>query len=142
MKQATAGDTVRVHYTGTLDNGTTFDTSADKDPMEVTLGSGQILPGVEDAILGMTEGDSKTVTLEAESAFGVHNPDLIQQVERARIPDEIDLEIGAVLQATDETGNPLHLTVVEFDDQAVNLDANHPLAGRDLTFELTLVEFA
>ena len=130
MKQAATGDTLRVHYTGTLDDGTTFDTSKDRAPMEVTLGGGQILPGVEAALAGMAD------------AFGDHNPDLVQTVARGTIPAEIPLEVGAVLEATNETGNPMHLVVLEFNDEDVTLDANHPLAGKALTFELTLVEFA
>ncbi|HBC07785.1 MAG TPA: peptidylprolyl isomerase [Rhodospirillaceae bacterium] len=142
MKQAATGDTLRVHYTGTLDDGTTFDTSKDRAPMEVTLGGGQILPGVEAALAGMAEGDTKKVTLEPDDAFGDHNPDLVQTVGRGTIPAEIPLEVGAVLEATNETGNPMHLVVLEFNDEDVTLDANHPLAGKALTFELTLVEFA
>ena len=90
----------------------------------------------------MAEGDTKKVTLDAEDAFGVHNPELVQNVERERIPAEIELEVGAMLQATDETGNPLRLVVVAINDNDVTLDANHPLAGKALTFELTLVGFA
>ena len=142
MKQATAGDTVRVHYTGTLEDGSTFDTSKDRDPMEVNLGSGQILSGVEDALIGMAEGDTKKVTLAPDDAFGDRNPELVQNVGRSTIPAEIPLEVGAVLEATNETGNPMHLVVLEFNDEDVTLDANHPLAGKALTFELTLVEFA
>jgi len=142
MKQATTGDTLRVHYTGTLDDGTTFDTSKDRAPMEITLGGGQILPGVEDALAGMTEGATKKVTLEPDDAFGDHNPDLVQTVARSTIPAEIPLDVGVVLEATDETGNPLNLLVLEFNGEDVTLDANHPLAGKALTFELTLVEFA
>ncbi|MEQ8506152.1 MAG: peptidylprolyl isomerase [Rhodospirillales bacterium] len=142
MKQAEVGDTVQVHYKGTLEDGATFDSSEDRDPLEITIGNGQILPGVESALTGMAEGDTKKVTLDAEDAFGVHNPELVQNVERERIPAEIELEVGAMLQATDETGNPLRLVVVAINDNDVTLDANHPLAGKALTFELTLVGFA
>jgi FKBP-type peptidyl-prolyl cis-trans isomerase 2 len=142
MRQAATGDTVRVHFTGTLDDGSTFDTSTDRAPMEVTLGGGQILPGVENALAGMAEGDMKKVTLEPDDAFGDHNPDLVQKVPRATIPAEIPLDVGAVLEATNEQGHPMHLVVLDFNDQDVTLDANHPLAGKALTFELTLVEFA
>ena len=133
---------MRVHYTGTLDDGTTFDTSENRDPMEVTIGSGQILPGVENALTGMAEGDTKKVTLAPEDAFGDRNPGLVHNVDRTRIPEEVPLEVGTVLEATDQTGNPMHLTVVEFDEKEVTLDANHPLAGQALTFELKLVAIA
>jgi peptidylprolyl isomerase len=141
MKQATTGDTVRVHYTGTLDNGTNFDSSAEREPIEITIGKGQFFPGLENALVGMAEGDTKTVTLEPENAFGPRNPELLHNVERDRIPAEVDLEIGTVLEASDDTGGLIRLMVVEIADKDVTLDANHPLAGEALTFELTLVEF-
>lgn len=142
MKQAAAGDTVHIHYKGTLEDGGTFDSSEGRDPLEITLGSGQVLPGVESALTGMAEGETKNISLGAAEAFGEHNPELVQNVERAQIPAEIQLEVGGMLQATDETGNPIRLVIVEFDDTSVTLDANHPLAGKDLNFELTLVGFA
>ena len=147
MRQATTGDTVRVHYTGTFDNGTEFDSSAEREPIKITIGSGQFFPGLESAVVGMAEGDTKRVTLEPENAFGSRNPQLIHNVERGRIPAEIDLEIGAVLQARgdtqvgDDTDDPIRLMVVDISDKDVTLDANHPLAGEAVTFELMLVEF-
>ncbi len=141
MKQATTGDTVRVHYTGTLDNGTDFDSSAEREPIEIKIGSGQFFPGLESALVGMTEGDTKTVTLEPENAFGSRDPQLIHNVERDRIPAEVKLEIGAVLEASGDSGDLIRLMVVDISDEKVTLDANHPLAGEALTFELTLVEF-
>ena len=141
MRQATIGDTVRVHYTGTLDDGTEFDSSAGRDPLEVQIGSGQIIPGLEDALVGMAEGDAKSVTLEPDAAYGPHDPQFIQVVERSRIPAEITMEVGTLLQATDSSGNQMRLQVVDFNDQEVTLDANHPLAGKALTFALTLVGF-
>lgn len=142
MRQATNGDTVHVHYTGTLDDGTVFDSSADRTPLEVTLGAGQIISGFEEALLGMTEGDKKSVTLAPEDAYGAHNPQLVHQVERARIPSEIALEPGTVLQAEDSNGNHLQFTVVALNEENVTLDANHPLAGKALTFAMELVAFA
>lgn len=141
MRQATTGDTVRVHYTGTLGNGTEFDSSAEREPIEITIGSGQFFPGFESALVGMAEGDTKTVTLEPENAFGSRDPQLIHNVERERIPAEVKLEIGAVLEASGDTGDLIRLMVVDVNDTDVTLDANHPLAGEALTFEFTLVEF-
>ncbi len=147
MRQATTGDTVRVHYTGTFDNGTEFDSSAEREPIKITIGSGQFFPGLESALVGMAEGDTKRVTLEPENAFGSRNPQLIHKVERGRIPAEIDLEIGTLFQAGDDTqvgddtGDPIRLMVVDISDKDVTLDANHPLAGEAVTFELMLVEF-
>ncbi len=141
MRQATTGDTIRVHYTGTLENGTEFDSSAEREPIKITIGSGQFFPGLESALVGMTEGDTKTVTLEPENAFGSRDPQLIHNVERDRIPAEVKLEIGGVLEASGDSGDLIRLMVVDISDEKVTLDANHPLAGEALTFELTLVEF-
>ncbi|SLN31084.1 FKBP-type peptidyl-prolyl cis-trans isomerase [Oceanibacterium hippocampi] len=140
MKQVETGDKVRVHYTGTLDDGTQFDSSAGRDPLEVEIGVGMVIPGFEQAILGMKPGETKSVTLAPEEAYGPHVPQLVQKVERERIPPEIDLEIGTALSTADQQGNPINLVVVELDEATVTLDANHPLAGRALTFELELVE--
>ncbi len=140
MKQATMGDTVRVHYRGTLADGTEFDTSEGRDPLQVTIGSGDIIPSLETALVGMNEGDTKSVTLDPADAYGQKHPELVHVVERTRIPEEIDLKVGTVLQASDRSGGQVRLHVVDFDDDNVTLDANHPLAGRSLTFELQLVE--
>lgn len=141
MRQATTGDIVRVHYTGTLDDGSQFDTSVGRTPIEVRIGSGQVIPGFEEALVGMTEGDTKSVTLDPGQAYGPHHDQLVHVVERERIPPEIDLEVGTVLQAADAGGNQLRLQVVDLADDTVTVDANHPLAGKALTFELELVEF-
>lgn len=139
-KQAANGDTVRVHYTGTLTDGTEFDSSVGRDPIELTLGGGMVIPGFEDALLGMTPGDSKSVTIAPVEAYGPHDASLVQVVERERIPAEIDLDVGTGLQTSDGSGNTIRLTVVAVDDDNVTVDANHPLAGKDLTFDLELVE--
>ncbi len=141
MRQATSGDSVRVHYTVTLDNGTEIDSSAKGEPVKITIGNEQFFPGVESALMGMAEGDKKKVTLEPENAFGAHNPELIQNIERALIQPEVKLEIGAFLEMKDKNGNVTSVKVVEFSDNNVTLDTNHPLVGEALTFELTLVEF-
>ncbi len=141
MRQAAIGDTVRVHYTGTLDDGTEFDSSAGRDPLEIQIGSKQIIPGLEDALVGMAEGEAKSVTLQPDDAYGPHDPQFIQVVARDRIPPEIDLQVGTLLQATDGGGNQMRVQVVEVNDSEVTLDANHPLAGKALTFALTLVGF-
>ena len=141
MRQAKSGDKVRVHYTGTLSDGTQFDTSAQRGPLEVSLGIGEIVPGFENAVMGMAEGESKTVTIDPNEAYGQRNPQLVHVVERERLPPEVDIQVGATLQASDGEGNVMRLVVVEFDDENVTMDGNHPLAGQALTFELTLVEF-
>jgi len=140
MSQAAAGKTVRFHYTGSLADGTVFDSSIERDPLEVTLGAGQIIPGVDQALTGMAPGEDKKVTLPAEEAYGPHRDELIHEVGRERLSPEMKVDVGDRLEGTDASGRRLQLTVVDVNDEAVKLDANHPLAGEDLTFELKLVE--
>lgn len=142
MTAATTGNTVRVHYRGTLDDGTEFDSSAGRDPLEFTLGGGQVIPGFENAIMGMSEGDTKTVTIPPDEAYGQANPGMVHEVPRSEIPANIPIHEGAMLSAADGQGNQMQLTVVEATDETVKLDANHPLAGKALTFELTLDSIA
>lgn len=138
--QATNGDTVLFHYTGSLTDGTVFDSSSGREPLRVTLGSGQVIPGVDDALVGMEPGEEKSVTLAADEAYGPRRPELLHEVERAAIPPEVDIEVGKQLEGRDTGGQRLRLTVVDVADDKVTLDANHPLAGQDLQFELQLVE--
>ena len=140
MSDAKTGDTVRIHYTGTLSDGSTFDSSAGRDPLEFTLGSGQVIPGFDKAVDGMSVGDSKTVEIPAEEAYGAHNPDGRQAFPKADIPDSIPLEVGTQLQMQTADGRPLPVEIAEVNDDHIVLDANHPLAGKDLTFAIELVE--
>lgn len=141
-RAAEAGDTVKVHYTGKLSDGTVFDSSDGRDPLEFTIGSGALIEGFEQAVVGMTPGEAKTVEIASAEAYGPHHDEMVQQIERAVIPDEIDLDVGVRLQATQGEGPPLILTVVELSETSVTVDANHPLAGQDLTFDIDLVEIA
>jgi peptidylprolyl isomerase len=140
MANAKSGDTVKVHYTGKLEDGSIFDSSDGKDPLEFTLGEGNIIPGFEAAVLGMEVGDKKTEAITSDNAYGPYQDNLLQEVECAMIPDDIDLEVGKHLQVTRPDAPPLVLTIIEFDDEKVILDANHPLAGKDLIFEIELME--
>ncbi|WP_299599180.1 peptidylprolyl isomerase [uncultured Tateyamaria sp.] len=133
------GDTVRIHYTGTLLDGTVFDSSDGRDPLEFVVGSGQIIPGLDVALPGMTEGEKKKVNISCDQAYGPINPALRQGVPRDAIPDEIPLEIGLQLQMQTPQGQPMPVTVVEVGEAEVTLDANHPLAGKDLTFDFEVV---
>ena len=142
MSQAESGNTVKVHYTGTLADGTRFDTSRGSDPLEVTLGSGSVIAGFEQALVGMSVGESKTVTIGAAEAYGEHHADRVHEVEREKMPEEIDLRVGIILEAVGADGTPLPVQVAELSETTVTLDFNHPLAGEDLTFELELVEIA
>jgi peptidylprolyl isomerase len=141
MRQATTGETVLVHYTGTLDDGTEFDSSKERGPIEVNIGGGQVIAGFEEALMGMSEGEAKNVTLAPEAAYGPHMPERIHVVERERIPPDIDLAVGAALLSTAGDGTQMRLLVVALDDDEVTLDANHPLAGQALSFALTQVGF-
>ena len=140
MTQAKTGDTVRIHYTGTLEDGSTFDSSSGSDPLQFEVGSGQIIPGLDNAVAGMEIGDKKTVQVPADDAYGQPNPQALQQVPRTEIPDHIPLDIGTQLQVQTPTGQTVPVTVADVSEAEVTLDANHPLAGKHLTFEVELVE--
>lgn len=142
MTQAKAGDTVAIHYTGTLADGSQFDSSEGRDPLRFTLGSGQIIAGLDAAITGMSQGEKKSVTIAAAEAYGDHRPEAVQAVPRAQIPAEIPLEEGGGLQVQTPDGQTIPVTVASVTDEEVTLDANHPLAGKDLTFAVELVEIA
>ena len=139
MTQAKTGDTVRIHYKGTLSDGTVFDDSTGRDPLEFVIGSGQIISGLDAAIPGMAVGDKKTVEVPATEAYGPIDPNARQEVPRAEIPDDIPLEIGTQLQVQTPQGQVLTVMVFQVTDDTVTLDANHPLAGRDLTFEFEII---
>lgn len=139
MSTAKDGDQVQVHYRGTLEDGSEFDSSKGREPLGFTVGSGQVIGGFDEAVVGMTIGDSKEIAIEADNAYGPRREDLINEVEREQIPDHLELAEGLQLQATRPGEGPVVLTVVSFDETTVTLDANHPLAGKDLRFEIELV---
>lgn len=139
MAGAKSGDTVRVHYTGTLADGSVFDSSDGRDPLEFTLGTGQVIGGFDDAVTGMAPGDRKEVTIPSDEAYGSHRDDLVLVVDRATFPPNVNPEVGQQLQMS-QGGESFIVTVREVGDESVTLDANHPLAGEDLTFHLELVE--
>lgn len=139
MAQAKNGDKVTVHYTGKLSDGTIFDTSEGGKPLSFTLGSGQVIPGFEDAALGMQEGDSKTVTIPEEKAYGSYDAEKVIDFPADRIPPEIEPEVGMQLQLQGQEGQPVVVRVTEITEDHVRLDANPPLAGKDLTFDIELV---
>ena len=139
MTEVKTGDTVRIHYTGTLEDGSTFDSSAGRDPLEFQVGSGQIIPGLDKAMPGMSVGEKKTVAVPADEAYGQPNP---EAVPRGEIPADIPLDPGTQLQVQTPNGQVMPVTVVDVTDAEVTLDANHPLAGQDLTFAIELVHIA
>ena len=140
MTQVKTGDTVHIHYTGTLNDGTKFDSSEGREPLSFEVGSGQIIPGLDSAIPGMTVGDKKTVNVACDDAYGQMNPAMRQDVPRADIPAEIPLEVGSRLQMQTQDGQVIPVTVAAVEEESVTLDANHPLAGEDLTFNIELVK--
>lgn len=139
MTEVKSGDTVSIHYTGTLNDGTVFDSSEGRDPLEFTVGSGQIIPGLDNAIPGMQVGDEKTVHVASENAYGPVQEEARQAVPREQIPDHVPLDLGSQLQVQTPNGQVMAVTVAEVSDEEVVLDANHPLAGKDLTFAISLV---
>ncbi|MBD3678865.1 MAG: peptidylprolyl isomerase [Rhodobacteraceae bacterium] len=140
MSQAKPGDKVRLHYTGTLTDGTEFDSSAGRDPLEFTLGSGQIIPGLDLAVTGMTVGDKKQVNIPCAEAYGERDPARQQTVPRSQIPPEVPTEPGTRLQLQAPDGQAVPVVVAEATETEITLDANHPLAGEDLIFDVELVE--
>lgn len=139
MSTAKQGDTVQIHYTGKLDDGTVFDSSEGRDPLTITIGEGQVIPGFERAVAGMTEGEQKEARLEVEEAYGEPRDDLRLDVPREQLPDDLEVDIGTPLQLNQPDGTPVPVTVAALSEETVTLDANHPLAGQPLVFDLTLV---
>lgn len=142
MSKAKDGDTVKVHYTGTLENGEVFDTSQEREPLEFQLGQGQLIPGFEKAVIGMSEGDSTKVDIPSDEAYGEVRDDLVINVPKDQLPDDVEPKIGMQLQVNQQNGQPIPVRITEIKNEELILDANHPLAGKDLTFEIELLEVA
>lgn len=140
MAQAKVGDRVRVHYSGFLEDGTMFDSSLEKEPFEFTLGEEMVIPGFENAVIGMKVGDTKKVSVPPEEAYGNYSEDLVVVIDRAQIPDHIDPELGMMLQVRSQEGTTTNVTITDISEDTVTLDGNHPLAGKELTFEIELLE--
>jgi peptidylprolyl isomerase len=140
MKEANSGDTVKVNYTGKLDDGTVVATSNDREPLRFVVGGGNLIAGFEEAVVGMKPGESKTAKIPAEKAFGPHREELVEVVDRNQLPSDLEPEIGQKLNMTDGSGKTSVVVVTEVTDSGVTLDANHLLAGKDLTFSIELVE--
>lgn len=134
------GDTVKVHYTGKFEDGTVFDSSVDRDPMELTIGQGQVIPGFENAIVGMGLGESRTAIIAANDAYGEHRKDLLLVVERDKLPEDLNPAAGEQLELRQQDGRAILVTIAEVTDTSITLDANHPLAGKNLVFDIQLKE--
>lgn len=140
MAEAKTGDKVRVHYTGRLSDGEIFDSSEDREPLEFVIGQEQVIPGFEQAVVGLNPGEATTVEIPSEAAYGPRREELLMVVEREQIPPSVNPEVGQHLQIRQGNGQPMIVTVADVSNGNVTLDANHPLAGQDLTFEIQLVE--
>lgn len=140
MSQVKEGDKVKVHYTGTLNDGSVFDSSREREPLEFEIGSGSIIPGFEKAVLELAPGDSTTIEIPSAEAYGEVREDMIITVEREKLPADIDPEVGMQLQLQQPDGGAMPVVVSDLTESHITIDANHPLAGRDLKFEIELVE--
>jgi len=138
MSTVENGNTVAVHYTGTLNDGTQFDSSRGKEPLMFKVGSGQVIPGFNDGVIGMSEGDTKTVTIAAANAYGQINPQAIQEVNKDRLPPDFIIKIGETVMG-ETGGQQFSARIMSEQAETVTMDFNHPLAGQDLTFEIELV---
>jgi peptidylprolyl isomerase len=141
-KVAQEKDKVTVNYTGKLDDGTVFDSSEGREPLQFTLGAGEMIDGFEKAIIDMEVGETKTITIPAEEAYGPYHDELVHEINRGKLPQDIEPEVGMMLQGSMANGQVITLTVIEVNEDTVTLDGNHMLAGKDLTFEIELLEIA
>jgi FKBP-type peptidyl-prolyl cis-trans isomerase 2 len=147
MSEAKNGDTVKIHYTGRLADGMEFDTSKGSDPLSFTLGQGEVIPGFEKAVKGLAVGDSRTVEISSDQAYGPHRGEMVIKAKRSEMPEGLELKVGRQLEGRSENAEgeepqKVIFTITGLSDEEVTLDANHPLAGKDLTFDIELVEIA
>jgi peptidylprolyl isomerase len=142
MSQAKSGDTVRIHYTGTLEDGTEFDSSRGREPLEFALGSGEVIPGFDNAVEGMNVGDAKSVTIEPDEAYGARHDQLVQDVPKSALPGDLEASVGMQLQSQSADGQVMLFVIAAVGDDTITVDGNHPLAGQALNFDIELVEIA
>ncbi|ABA89316.1 peptidylprolyl cis-trans isomerase, FKBP-type [Syntrophotalea carbinolica DSM 2380] len=135
-----AGDTISVNYTGRFENGEVFDSSEGREPLKFTVGAGQLIKGFDDAVVGLTTGDKTTITVEPKDGYGEHREDLIIDIPKANVPEELEVEVGKRFHLKDQSGRPVPAVVVEITEEAVRLDANHAMAGKTLIFDIEVVE--
>lgn len=140
MSNVKQGDKVKVHYTGTLQDGSVFDSSREREPLEFEIGSGALIPGFEKAVLGLSVGESTKVEIPSGEAYGEVRDEMIISVERTKLPADIDPQLGMQLQVQQPDGQAMPVVISDVNETHITIDANHPLAGRDLTFEIELVE--
>jgi peptidylprolyl isomerase len=142
MAQAKAGDTVRVHYEGQLSDGTIFDSSLEREPIEFILGQDTVIPGFEQAVIGMEVGESKDVSIPPEEGFGDYSEDLVVNIEKTILPPDINPEVGMQLEVSSEEETPRVFTIADIAEDSITLDGNHPLAGAEIAFKIELLEIS
>lgn len=142
MAQVKHGDTVKVHYTCTLKDGTIVTSTMNQEPSQFTIGKGQLIPGIEEAIVGMEQGETKDITIPSDRAFGPHKEEMVRVVDRDRLPADLEVKVGMNLQAKNKDGQTSDLTVIDVSESTVTLDFNHPLAGKELLFNVNVVEIS
>jgi peptidylprolyl isomerase len=140
MAQAKNGNTVKVHYTGRFEDGTMFDSSSNSGPLQFVIGEGRVIPGFEQAVVGMSPGESKSTTIPPEEAYGLHHEQMVLVIDRKQVPPDLKLGVGQQLEVRRQDGRKAMVMVTDVSESTVTLDANHPLAGKDLTFDIQLVE--
>ncbi|MBU1706420.1 peptidylprolyl isomerase [bacterium] len=140
MPKAKKGDTVKVHYTGKLEDGTVFDSSLDREPLQFKIGENAVIEGFEQMVSGLSTGEKKTQTIPAEQAYGLYSEDLLLQVARKELPTELNPQVGQILEGSKQDGEKVSFKVKAVSEETVTLDANHPLAGKNLVFEIELIE--
>jgi peptidylprolyl isomerase len=140
MQQVKSGDIVKVHYSGRLTDGTTFDSSAGREPLQFEVGSGMVISGFDSGVMGMAVGDKKTIQIPVDEAYGAKNPDMIIEFPTSEFPEDMELEVGQRLNMTNAEGHVIPVVITQIGQDTVMLDANHPLAGEDLIFDIELVE--
>jgi FKBP-type peptidyl-prolyl cis-trans isomerase 2 len=136
------GQKVKIHYTGTLDDGNQFDSSAGRDPLEFEMGAGMVIPGFETGVVDMAVGEKKSIHIPATEAYGEKRDEMVMEFERAQLPEGLEPEVGMGLQMQGPEGQPIPVQITAIADETITIDANHPLAGQNLNFELELVEVA
>ena len=140
MSAAKSGDKVRVHYTGKLEDGTEFDSSRDRGPLEFELGTQKLLPGFESTVEGMAPGETKSCTIEAEDAYGEYHPEGVLEIERSQLPPDVEVSEGQVLEMQHQDGRKVLVKVIAVTDETITIDSNHPLAGKKLFLDIELLE--
>ncbi len=140
MPEAKNGDKVKVHYTGKLDDGTVFDSSEGREPLEFQVGSGSVIAGFDSAVSGMQEGETRSTHIPADQAYGPYHEEMVMVVPRDQLPPDLEPEVGQVLQVSTQNGEDFMVRITDVTGDQVTLDANHPLAGQDLNFDIQLVQ--